>query len=641
MRVPWRGKEYLLKTHLDDPKTEERSTRRSGGKPTHSGLSLWLDQLRCKMTVRSWHRKTKKARRRHSLSRALNRIPHAHMIGDSLYMIGFWVEYVLVCFGRGVSKVCGAIARNVAALLLAIVRPFALGIITLCEDISEPFLVVAGGLRHIRDLSEQLADESAHQVRKEKVRYFVRGTRRYFPLVLNALSYVLPVAAAVVFVYVVQSGLNQTFVLNVQVNGESVGNVANEQVFESARADVQSRITNAENVMISTGAAVSDQSWEITPTYTLEAGSNTMTEGEVADAILRTSSNEITEATAVYVDGGLRFVTTEGDHLRTYLESVKAPYVDALDSSKRVSFVHDIQLVDGVYLLSSVVDYDNVIGSLNEGSDIGHYVAAEGDTVQTVLDTVGVSWDSLAALNPQLTSPDQELEEGADLITSVSSPEMLKVKEVVRSTYTAEIPYDTQTSESDQYDFGKIVTVQEGVNGTEEITQDITYIDGVEYGREVVGYRVVEEPVTQITVKGTKLKSGMVASIGSGNFMWPVPDYKYVTRWMSSYHKGADICAPYGTPIYASDSGEVVTAGSHWSYGNYVVINHGNGYKTLYAHMSKIAVSAGQGVERGQVIGYVGSTGDSTGNHCHFEMYGPNGRFSAQTLFPNMKTWGS
>ena len=116
MRAPWRGKEYLLKTHLDDPKTEERSTRRSGGKPTHSGLSLWLDQLRCKMTVRSWHRKTKKARRRHSLSRALNRIPHAHMIGDSLYMIGFWVEYVLVCFGRGVSKVCGAIARNLSLI---------------------------------------------------------------------------------------------------------------------------------------------------------------------------------------------------------------------------------------------------------------------------------------------------------------------------------------------------------------------------------------------------------------------------------------------------------------------------------------------------------------------------------------------
>ena len=637
MRAPWRGKEYLLKTHLDDPKTEERSTRRSGGKPTHSGLSLWLDQLRCKMTVRSWHRKTKKARRRHSMSRALNRIPHAHMIGDSLYMIGFWVEYVLVCFGRGVSKVCGAIARNVAALLLAIVRPFALGIITLCEDISEPFLVVAGGLRHIRDLSEQLADESAHQVRKEKVRYFVRGTRRYFPLVLNALSYVLPVAAAVVFVYVVQSGLNQTFVLNVQANGESVGNVANEQVFESARADVQSRITNAENVMISTGAAVSDQSWEITPTYTLEAGSNTMTECEVADAILRTSSNEITEATAVYVDGGLRFVTTEGDHLRTYLESIKAPYVNAMDQNKRVSFVHDIKLVDGIYLLSSILDYNNVIRTLNQGGGPTYYTAAAGDTVQTVVDNTGVSWDTLAALNPDLTGTDEVLDEGTAVMTGVSHPDMLQIKEVVRSTYTEPIPFDTQTSESDEYDFGKTVVVQEGADGTEEITRETTYIDGVESSSEVVNYKVLQNPTTQLIVKGTKLASGMVARIGSGTFVWPVPNYTYVSRWMSSYHKGADICAAYGTPIIASDSGKVVTAGWHYSYGNYVIIDHGNGYRTLYAHMSQLKCTAGQAVNQGDVIGLVGSTGDSTGNHCHFEMYYNGARFSAQTYFGGMR----
>lgn len=123
--------------------------------------------------------------------------------------------------------------------------------------------------------------------------------------------------------YVVQSGLNQNFVLNVQVNGTSVGTVASEQVFESAREDVRSRITNAEAVMASTGAQVSDDSWDVTPTYTLESGSSTMTETEAADAILCASSDQIGEATAVYVDDSLRFVTTEGDHLRTYLESVK------------------------------------------------------------------------------------------------------------------------------------------------------------------------------------------------------------------------------------------------------------------------------------------------------------------------------
>ena len=74
-------------------------------------------------------------------------------------------------------------------------------------------------------------------------------------------------------------------VLNVQVNGSSVGTVASEQVFESAREDVRSRITNAEAVMASTGAQVSDDSWDVTPTYTLESGSSTMTETEAADAI--------------------------------------------------------------------------------------------------------------------------------------------------------------------------------------------------------------------------------------------------------------------------------------------------------------------------------------------------------------------
>lgn len=105
---------------------------------------------------------------------------------------------------------------------------------------------------------------------------------------------------------------------------------------------------------------------------------------------------------------------------------------------------------------------------------------------------------------------------------------------------------------------------------------------------------------------------------------------------MSSGHRGADICASYGTTIIASDSGTVIAAGWHYSYGNYVEIDHGNGYKTLYAHMSAISVSQGQAVSQGDKIGEVGSTGNSTGNHCHFEMYYNDALFSAQTLFPNM-----
>jgi murein DD-endopeptidase MepM/ murein hydrolase activator NlpD len=82
-----------------------------------------------------------------------------------------------------------------------------------------------------------------------------------------------------------------------------------------------------------------------------------------------------------------------------------------------------------------------------------------------------------------------------------------------------------------------------------------------------------------------------------------------------------DIPAPSGTPIKAAKSGVVIISGYGSSYGNYVVIAHGDGTRTLYAHQSSRAVSAGDSVSQGQTIGYVGSTGSSTGNHLHFEIW--------------------
>lgn len=87
-------------------------------------------------------------------------------------------------------------------------------------------------------------------------------------------------------------------------------------------------------------------------------------------------------------------------------------------------------------------------------------------------------------------------------------------------------------------------------------------------------------------------------------------------------HKGLDFTAPQGTPIYATGDGKVEVAGfDQGGFGNHVVINNGYGYKTLFGHMSKIKVKPGQKVKRGEVIGYVGSTGKSTGPHCHYEVF--------------------
>lgn len=128
-----------------------------------------------------------------------------------------------------------------------------------------------------------------------------------------------------------------------------------------------------------------------------------------------------------------------------------------------------------------------------------------------------------------------------------------------------------------------------------------------------------------------ELEARSTAKYVGGTFMWPVPlDYTYVSSeycyrnspitGRRELHNGMDIPAPLGTNVYASNSGTVITATYHWSYGYYIMIDHGGGYITLYAHNSKLCVSVGDKVTKGQVIAKVGSTGDSTGNHCHFSI---------------------
>ena len=135
--------------------------------------------------------------------------------------------------------------------------------------------------------------------------------------------------------------------------------------------------------------------------------------------------------------------------------------------------------------------------------------------------------------------------------------------------------------------------------------------------------------------------------VGNGNLVWPSyctyitsrqgPRIHPVTGEFKN-HGGTDIGASYGTAIWAADSGTVVRSSDGWNggWGNYVMINHGNGMQTLYAHMSSRAVSVGQTVSRGQVIGYVGSTGMSTGAHLHFEMYVNGSKVDPETRYPGI-----
>lgn len=134
--------------------------------------------------------------------------------------------------------------------------------------------------------------------------------------------------------------------------------------------------------------------------------------------------------------------------------------------------------------------------------------------------------------------------------------------------------------------------------------------------------------------------------VGTGAFSWPVPSCTYLTSRFGlrihpvygtqKSHTGIDIGAASGATIVAADGGTVTMAGVNGGYGNCVMIDHGNGYKTLYGHMSSIAVTNGQTVSKGDTVGYVGSTGVSTGPHCHFEVWSGGSRIDPEQFFSGL-----
>ena len=157
-------------------------------------------------------------------------------------------------------------------------------------------------------------------------------------------------------------------------------------------------------------------------------------------------------------------------------------------------------------------------------------------------------------------------------------------------------------------------------------------------------------PVLVAELEAQRAAQSVTSSGGSanatGSFLWPVASYVYVSSRFGlrihpitgeeKTHTGLDIASNQGTAVYASDGGTVTLAGWNGGYGNCIMIDHGNGYVTLYGHLSSIGVSEGQTVNRGDTIGAVGSTGNSTGPHLHFEVIQNGTRIDPEQFFSGL-----
>ncbi len=189
-------------------------------------------------------------------------------------------------------------------------------------------------------------------------------------------------------------------------------------------------------------------------------------------------------------------------------------------------------------------------------------------------------------------------------------------KDVFEEEY--EIPYNTTIVEDEKLPEGTEVCTQEGVVG-KGVRKAVTfYENGVKKHDVDPISSVVEAPVDKIIVKGT----GKMAGLAKNSLPWPSEGTftsAYGRRWGRN-HNGIDIAAKPGTPIYAPAMGTVTYSATRSGYGNYIMIDHGNGYVTTYAHMTARNVNEGDVVLQGDLIGTVGSTGRVTGPHLHFEI---------------------
>lgn len=395
-------------------------------------------------------------------------------------------------------------------------------------------------------------------------------------LIKSAFNYLLPFAVLMFIISGILSTQNKIPALKIMYNGMPIAYAENQQIWNEGKSKALSMIYSHEG----TDDIFGDITFEIERVKPSQLSSPQV----ISESLLAGSSTKYKRVCGIYIDGELLCATHNESDALAVLDSILTPYEKKADDNTIVGFVEEIEYIQGYY---------------PENSDI--------------------IWDT-AKLMKTLQSDD--------------SPVRVKTMKTVTRYET--VKYDTVKKNTSALYKGTKKTLQKGKNGRMQVTELVTYIDSKKTYTATVSEKIITEPIDEIVQVGTKSNAYGGSYSSSTGFIWPSrgaysvsSHYGYRSASISgwSYHGGIDIVLGYGSsagiPVVAAASGTVVTAYSGWrGYGHTVVIDHGNGVKTRYAHMypGSITVRVGQRVYQGQQIGRIGSTGNSTGPHLHFEM---------------------
>lgn len=354
----------------------------------------------------------------------------------------------------------------------------------------------------------------------------------------------------------------------------------------------------------------------------------------------------------VYKDAEYRFVTTFVDEAtyNKYINSEQEEIRDVGSIIKHMEFEENVSIKKAYISTKEKIftDVSELTQYLLYGTTdpSSNYLVKKGDTLASIANESKLNVRELLIANPKFRSENAVLAIGDKVNNSVISP-ILTLYQEVRVTEDVEQAFTKRTVVDESMRSGTSKVTQAGVTGLERVTQELRVVNG-ERTQEtnVISSVTIRSSVEEITSVGPSYSAnpnGWTSGGGYGGMIstgldwgWPtktpyVITTNYEWRW-GSFHNAIDISGTgFGSPIYAARGGTVVEtysacANMGWygsmcggSYGNYVVIQHENNFYTMYAHLkTDLQVGVGSKVSRGQVIGYMGSSGSSTGTHLHF-----------------------
>ncbi len=528
---------------------------------------------------------------------------------DFLYILGIQTVRVVKRFVRRAAIFFRPVKNMVAALYNRYLKR---RIDRLVFDITS----LCGSFRREAERFHRAKKEGRRRPPVEIFHFAKKGAHNHKRLLCGVINIAAPVICIGLLGQTILYWQGLDFGLNLMYNGQSAGVIQSETVYETAVEMFNGRMVYEGNEK--TGVTM-------TPSFRLAVtdGERYTAATDLCDLMIRGSDDIVEEATGLYVDGNLLGAVRSSADLNFILQNLLNTACGG-DKTAQAKFVQNVQTITGLFPTGSIVPAETINNVLQgETPENAVYTVQLGDTATSIAQKFDLSLTELDGMNGGEVG---DLLTVGDELTVKTQKAFLSVEVTKEETYESEIAYSTVTErdENEYTDYSQVI--QEGENGLAQCVDKVVYVDGTEVSRESVSRTTIEEPVDKIVVVGTK-KRPVLSGVGTGEIIWPVPEIHRISslfewRW-GTMHNGIDISNgnSYGKTIVAADSGTVsYVRYSNVGYGNHVEIDHGNGMKTMYAHASRILVESGQKVAKGQPIALVGSTGDSTGNHLHFEV---------------------